>query len=114
MATSKATKKFEKHHLKDALKRRKDVSKIKQKQQLKAKKKSKDAEDRGEDLDGEEKTNGKGKAKTTDNEFENMTVDEFFQNGFEIPERTKAKRKRTTPGVDKAAKKRKQQSAEDM
>jgi nucleolar complex protein 2 len=43
-----------------------------------------------------------------------MTVDEFFQNGFEIPERTKAKRKRTTPGADRATKKRKQENTEDL
>jgi nucleolar complex protein 2 len=108
MGTTKTTKKFEKRHLKDTLKRRKDVSKIKQKQQLKAKQKSRLAEDRGEDGKDDDKTNGKVKAGNTS--LENMAVDEFFQNGFEIPTRTKAKRKRTTPNSEKAAKKQKLQS----
>jgi nucleolar complex protein 2 len=108
MGTSKATRKFEKRHLKDTLKRRKDISKIKQKQQLKAKQKSRHAEDRGEDGKHDDKSNGKGKA--GDGSLENMAVDEFFQNGFEIPTRTKTKRKRTTPSSEKVTKKRKMQS----
>ena len=55
----------------------------------------------------------KDNSKAGDNQFENMTVDEFFQNGFEIPERTKGKRKRTTPSADRATKKQKQQSPEN-
>jgi nucleolar complex protein 2 len=110
MGTNKATKKFEKRHLKDTLKRRKDVSKIKQKQQLKAKQKSRHAEDRGDDGKSDDKTNGKGKSENAS--LENMAVDEFFQNGFEIPTRTKAKRKRTTPNSEKATKKQKLQSSE--
>ena len=45
MAQSKATKKFEKNHLSDILKKRKDVAKIKQRNQLKAKKKARRIEE---------------------------------------------------------------------
>ena len=87
MAKAKATKKFEKRHLKDSLKRRKDV---KSKQKLFATKKHRtindDAQmsndkDHGDALDG------------TGVRFEDMTVDDFFQGGFEVPEVRHKKRK---------------------
>ncbi|KAI9876613.1 MAG: Nucleolar Complex 2 protein, partial [Pleopsidium flavum] len=86
----KATKKFEKNHLKDTIGRRKELAKIKQRHQVKAKKKAKNASERREenanksndvefvDLNGKEKVDGKG--------FSEMSVDEFFQGGFDIPE----------------------------
>ncbi len=85
----KATKKFEKNHLKDTIGRRKDFAKIKQRHQIKAKRKAKNASDREEtygkkgkdDLTSErnetEKANG--------SRFTDMSVDDFFQGGFDIP-----------------------------
>lgn len=86
MAQTKATKKFEKHHLKDTLERRKGQKKIKQKVQLKAKQKARRAEENGGKI-GEENaaapatTNGRAK-----NAFQDMSVDDFFQGGFEVPD----------------------------
>ncbi len=86
MATSKknlkATKKFEKHHLKGVLERRKVVAKIKQKQQISDKKKSKRAQDAEfyKGPDGEKKpVSKKPGAKASE-----MSVDDFFKGGFEI------------------------------
>ncbi|KAL2168811.1 hypothetical protein VTG60DRAFT_6850 [Thermothelomyces hinnuleus] len=83
----KATKKFEKKHLKGVLEKRKAVQKIKQRQQLKEKKKAKRAQDEefykgpGGDANGESKAanNQKPGAKASE-----MSVDEFFNGGFEI------------------------------
>ncbi|KAF2401579.1 Noc2-domain-containing protein [Trichodelitschia bisporula] len=85
MAQSKSTKKFEKHHLKDTLKRRKESAKIKQRNQLAAKKKSKRPEQ-------DEAT--ETKPAKADAAFESMTVDDFFQSGFDLPENPKANKKR--------------------
>ncbi|PHH66283.1 hypothetical protein CDD81_7876 [Ophiocordyceps australis] len=81
----KATKKFEKNHLKGVLDKRKATAKIKQRQQVKDKKKAKRARD-GEFYKGAKeeaqpgsKANGtKGPSKVGE-----MSVDEFFQGGFE-------------------------------
>ncbi|KAG0652033.1 nucleolar complex 2 [Hyphodiscus hymeniophilus] len=112
-STKKSTRKFEKNHLKDTLEKRRDGAKIKQRQQIKAKRQArnaKDAEFMGKGKDGEEtqlKSNGEKKDK-----FGEMNVDEFFQGGFEIPEKLKpvknkkdvkekiGKRKRDEPEVD--------------
>lgn len=108
-STKKSTRKFEKNHLKDTIEKRKVGAKIKQKVLLKEKKKlraAKDAEGKGDGEDGE--TNGSAK----EDALEKMTVDDFFQGGFEIPEkpnkkpsRSKSKtelgkRKRTVPEVE--------------
>ena len=108
-STKKSTRKFEKNHLKDTLEKRKAGAKIKQRQQVKAKRQARNAEDaeflgsRG--LEEDSKTNGPPK----EDPFGKMNVDDFFQGGFEIPERpTKksrsmqiheklGKRKRTEP-----------------
>ncbi|KAF5003972.1 hypothetical protein FDECE_9512 [Fusarium decemcellulare] len=81
----KATKKFEKKHLKGVLDKRKAGAKIKQRQQIQDKKKarkSKDAEyyeGSKDDKDGEvKKPSAKGK------KINDMSVDDFFQGGFEI------------------------------
>lgn len=85
----KATKKFEKNHLKDTIGRRKDFAKIKQRHQVKAKKKARDASDReetygkkGKDDPDFEKNEG---GKVDGSRFTDMSVDEFFQGGFDIP-----------------------------
>lgn len=100
MGQTKATKKFEKNHLKDTIKRRNEFRKIKQKQILKSKKKARKAEDEkpadGVE-DGAAKTNGRKESK---NAFQEMSVDDFFQGGFEIPTEQKGKgkkRKRALP-----------------
>ncbi|KJZ76145.1 hypothetical protein HIM_04601 [Hirsutella minnesotensis 3608] len=87
----KATKKFEKKHLKGVLDKRKAVAKIKQRQQIQEKKKakrSKDADFFKGSKDGEESTESKkpqgarpdgSKAK----KVSEMSVDDFFQGGFD-------------------------------
>lgn len=108
MPVSKATKKFEKNKLHDVIKRRKDVAKIKQKKQMDVKKKERKARDnvRADDLEGE--ANSKPKAAgPKDDGFGDMSMDQFFQGGFQIPEmkkKTKAKtgKRKRTP-VEKGA-----------
>ncbi|KAK3300147.1 Noc2p family-domain-containing protein [Chaetomium fimeti] len=107
----KATKKFEKNHLKGVLEKRKTVAKIKQRQQIKDKKKAKRSQDDefykgpGGEANGEKKVvSKKPGAKTNE-----MSVDDFFKGGFEIldtksKEKTKSsaslgKRKRGEAGV---------------
>ncbi|MCJ1379124.1 Nucleolar Complex 2 protein [Xylographa soralifera] len=90
--SKKSTKKFEKNHLKDTIERRKEFAKVKQRQQIKAKKQARHASDYAKVPDEDEEKllpqgNGR-KAKDTD-KLKDMTVDEFFQGGFEIPEPTK-------------------------
>ncbi|KAI1378567.1 Noc2-domain-containing protein [Hypoxylon crocopeplum] len=109
----KATKKFEKKHLKGVLDQRKATAKIKQRQQVKAKKltkKGKDAEffKGSEDAESNGKINGTKKtAKVND-----MSVDDFFGGGFEIIEKSQpakkatkklGKRKRDEPDEDENA-----------
>ncbi|KAI1091526.1 Noc2-domain-containing protein [Rostrohypoxylon terebratum] len=109
----KATKKFEKKHLKGVLDQRKATAKIKQRAQLKSKKqvkKSKDAEffKGGEDAETSNKANG---TKRTAN-VNDMSVDDFFGGGFEIIEKSQSnkkaskklgKRKRDEPNEDESA-----------
>jgi len=104
MPPSKSTKKFEKNRLHDVLKSRKAVSKIKQKHQITAKRKLRKAQD-NEPANGVEGTNGvKSKSKDSKNgDLGEMSMDQFFQGGFQLPELSKksagkpktGKRKRT-------------------
>jgi nucleolar complex protein 2 len=89
MAQSKSTKKFEKHRLTDTLKRRKEVAKIKQRVQVKEKQKKRKAKEN--EREEEEKPKA-SKSEANGEQFKDMTVDEFFQGGFEIPEKPKKKR----------------------
>ncbi|EGS19276.1 putative NOC2 family protein [Thermochaetoides thermophila DSM 1495] len=86
----KATKKFEKKHLKGVLERRNKVKKIKQRQQLKEKEKAKRALDdefyKGPNGDADKKKPGPNKAAE-------MSVDDFFKGGFEILSESKKKEK---------------------
>ena len=93
----KSTRKFEKNHLKDTIERRKDVAKIKQRNSLREKKRAKRAkdEDRGDDDDQQEAAAGSA---ATAEAFADMTVDEFFQGGFQIPEDPKEETRRTSAG----------------
>ncbi|KAG8533912.1 uncharacterized protein KY384_001653 [Bacidia gigantensis] len=92
----KATKKFQKNHLKDTLDNRKEFAKTKQRQQLKAKKKARHAIENGKRLGNvgelhEIKEGANGVAK----DLSKMSVDEFFQGGFEVPETKKGKARST-------------------
>ncbi|EUC45825.1 hypothetical protein COCMIDRAFT_94514 [Bipolaris oryzae ATCC 44560] len=98
MPVSKATKKFQKDKLGDTIKRRKDVAKIKQRKQMDAKKKERKARDnaRADDVEEEAaakrlKTNG-----AKDDKLGEMSMDQFFQGGFQIPEMSKKKTKPKT------------------
>ncbi|KAK4627904.1 Nucleolar complex protein 2 [Fulvia fulva] len=92
MAQTKATKKFEKNHLKDTVERRKGLKKIKQKQQLKAKKKARRAEEEGRDGSGNDADEAAAnKKEVAKDALRDMSVDDFFQGGFEVPELPKKK-----------------------
>jgi nucleolar complex protein 2 len=92
-STKKSTRKFEKNHLKDVLEKRKAGAKIKQRQQVKAKRQARNAKDAeflgGKDGEGDEKPTAPAK----EDPFGKMNVDDFFQGGFEIPEKPKSKPK---------------------
>lgn len=99
----KSTKKFEKKHLHDVLERRKEIAKIKQRQQLKEKKKAKNAELR-EKAAAEHKEDPRERER--ENAFAEMNVDDFFAGGFDIPDRAaengkKAQKKDVTPKTGK-------------
>lgn len=86
-SSKKATRKFEKNHLKDVLERRKGVAKIKQRQQMKAKRQAKNAKEAESNGAKEEaESNNKSKKVADKDQFEDMNVDDFFQGGFAIPE----------------------------
>ena len=94
----KATKKFEKNHLKDAIDKRKDFAKIKQRQQIKVKRQKRNAADKAKAPDNEEgsgRTLAKSNGVAADHNLSKMTVDEFFEGGFQLPE-AKVKQKSGT------------------
>ncbi|KAI1762117.1 Noc2p family protein [Hypoxylon sp. FL1150] len=109
----KATKKFEKKHLKGVLDQRKAGAKIKQRQQLKTKKqakRSKDAEFYKGGENGENTPKPNGSKKTAN--VNDMSVDDFFGGGFEFIEKSPSgkkaskklgKRKRDEPEEDGSA-----------
>jgi len=89
--SKKATRKFEKNHLKDTLEKRKAGAKIKQRQQVKTKRQArtaKDAEFTGKTGDAESGKVGVSK----EDAFGKMSVDDFFQGGFEIPKPAKSRK----------------------
>ncbi|KAL8658751.1 MAG: hypothetical protein Q9202_007438 [Teloschistes flavicans] len=89
--SKKATKKFEKRHLKDTLEKRKDFAKIKQRHQVKAKRKARNAKDNAKASDNEEDSVRQNAQKKTQDKFSEMSVDQFFEGGFELPEPKKLK-----------------------
>jgi len=113
----KATKKFEKNHLKDTIERRKGFAKIKQRQQIKAKKRARHASDYAkvsDEEEGKEAPKNNGRPPKDDNEMKDMTVDEFFQSGFEIPELSKkAKKFAKAKEATLKTRKRKRNTVED-
>ncbi|MCJ1341076.1 Nucleolar Complex 2 protein [Bachmanniomyces sp. S44760] len=109
--SKKATRKFEKNHLKDVIEKRKDFAKIKQRQQIKAKRQARRASDyaKAPDIEDEElASKAASKRKDDGPALKDMTVDEFFQGGFEVPQ-LKQKRKSggKTIGEEPSAKKQK-------
>jgi nucleolar complex protein 2 len=113
MATSKknlkATKKFEKKHLKGVLEKRKTVAKIKQRHQIQDKKKAKRSEDDqffkgpgGDAKDGKKVVSKKPGPGVKTNE---MSVDDFFKGGFEILE-TNTESAETTKAAGKLGKRK--------
>ncbi|KAH8648000.1 ribosome assembly protein-like protein Noc2 [Tricladium varicosporioides] len=112
-STKKATRKFEKNHLKDVLEKRRAGAKIKQRQQIKAKRQARNAKDaefmgrRGED--GEPEKNGHAK----EDAFGKMNVDDFFQGGFEIPENPAKTSKSKSRSVPEKLGKRKRTEPEE-
>ncbi|MDI1490370.1 MAG: Nucleolar Complex 2 protein [Ramalina farinacea] len=93
--TKKSTKKFQKNHLKDTIDKRKEFAKVKQRQQIKAKKQARHVADfkKAEDFstnDNASTQKDEGAAK----DLSKMSVDEFFQGGFELPEKAKSKKKK--------------------
>lgn len=115
----KSTKKFEKNHLKDTIERRKEFAKIKQRQQIKQKRKARNASDnaRASDEEGEPvakkaKVNGSKDA----GPLKDMSVDEFFQGGFELPEVKKASKgskatNTATKGPERTQKRKREDAA---
>ncbi|CCU78004.1 unnamed protein product [Blumeria hordei] len=78
----KSTRKFEKNQLKDTIERRKAGAKIKQRQQVKAKRKARNAEQ-----DPSQGSTSDVPASTQNDSTTAMDVDDFFQGGFQIPEK---------------------------
>ena len=100
MGPKKSTKKFEKNHLKSTLERRKEGAKIKQRVQTKTKRQARNAADKarepelGDEKGGDKQSGGeKDKVKLGGKVLSEMSVDEFFAGGFEVPEDTRKKGK---------------------
>lgn len=93
MPVSKSTKKFEKNKLGDVLKKRKEVAKVKQKKQMAAKLKERKARDNApaDGLDGEPAK--RVKTKEADTSIGEMSMDQFFEGGFQLPELNKKSKK---------------------
>ena len=83
MAKSKQTKKFEKKHLKDTIQRRKEFAKVKQKKQIQVKRKARRVEENGS-TEKDENGQGKSKASSMGDKFNEMSVDDFFSGGFDM------------------------------
>ena len=111
----KATKKFEKNHLKDAIEKRKDVAKIKQRQQIKAKRQARNEADKARAPDNEEKPAVSAKPSTSAAaDLSKMSVDEFFQGGFDLPEqKTKGKSAIKMKAIPQKMGKRKREEEDD-
>ena len=104
--TKKSTKKFEKNHLKDTIDKRKETAKIKQRQQIKVKKEARKVADRAKVSDHDDHTIKdpvKADSGGTRNNLSKMSVDEFFQGGFDLPEQKK--RVKTTDSTNRTLQK---------
>ncbi|TGZ81849.1 Noc2-domain-containing protein [Ascodesmis nigricans] len=95
----KSTRKFEQNHLKRVLDDRKGKAKLKQ-QFLQREKKKRATKDDGSDDSGSDGEDAKTLTKKDDGPkiFENMSVEQFFEGGFEVPETSSAgKKKKSAP-----------------
>lgn len=113
--SKKSTKKFEKNHLKDTIDKRKEFAKIKQRQQTKAKKKARTASDYARLSDDDEKLSvpdPKREGTGQTDPFSKMSVDEFFQGGFELPEKKQERLSSRTKDVAKKTGKRKRDAVQ--
>lgn len=113
-STKKSTRKFEKNHLKDVLEKRKAGAKIKQRQQVKAKRQARNAKD-AEFLGGKDGEEGaKAKEPAKEDPFGKMNVDDFFQGGFEIPEKPGKKSKsKSSSNAEKLGKRKRSEPEEE-
>ena len=119
----KSTKKFEKNRLKPLLEKRKEFAKVKQRHHIKDRKKARRTQDAaaaaanrdGEGLGAKEKKKRDGEL--AKEKFEGMTVDEFFEGGFDIERDTKGpngqKKGKTEKNLPGKKRKRDQEEAED-
>ena len=114
--TKKSTKKFEKNHLKDTIEKRKESAKIKQRQQIKAKKQARNAADKTKASDNEDEPTApqvKANGVAAMNDLSKMSVDEFFQGGFDLPEQKTSRRASKEKSVQQKIGKRKRILDED-
>ncbi|KAF3921526.1 hypothetical protein AA313_de0201146 [Arthrobotrys entomopaga] len=117
MAKSKATKKFEKNKLPEVLKQRNAVKKVKQRQKTSKKRKTEDREyyndENASDDDSKTKAQKKPKvASATDGDlFDNMSVEQFFQGGFEVPSKPEKKDKKAKK--EKSGKRKRDEEVEE-
>ncbi|KAF8860097.1 Noc2-domain-containing protein [Acephala macrosclerotiorum] len=110
--SKKATRKFEKNHLKDTLEKRKAGAKIKQRQQVKAKRQARNAKD-AEFMGGKDgEADLKARSSAKEDVFGKMNVDDFFQGGFEIPEEFVKKSKKGVP--EKLGKRKRSEPEEEV
>ncbi|KAJ5491042.1 hypothetical protein N7539_002609 [Penicillium diatomitis] len=108
----KATKKFEKKHLKDVIERRKSTAKMKQRHQLNEKRKAQSASRR----DAEEEDQPDPEEVKKENAFAEMNVDDFFAGGFDIADSAESKKKSSkdvTPKIGKRKRTTTQENAAD-
>lgn len=90
--TKKSTKKFERNHLKDTIDKRKETAKLKQRQQIKVKKEARKVADKAKVSDHDDHTVKdlvKADSGGARKDLSKMSVDEFFQGGFDLPEQKK-------------------------
>ncbi|KAI4271843.1 MAG: hypothetical protein LQ337_005711 [Flavoplaca oasis] len=113
--SKKSTKKFEKNHLKDTLGKRKEVRIIKQRHQVKAKKKARNAKDNAVESDRNIKAQEEQPKSKDQNKLNGMTEDQFFQEGFQLPELKKSKKasKVTKPPSSSIGKRKRATDASD-
>lgn len=110
---AKATRKFEKKHLKGVIDKRKEDSKIKKRIQVKSKKqtkRSKDDEFFKGPQDASKASSGK---KKPDANVSSMSVDDFFSGGFEILDKGKDTKKAGKLGKRKRGGREADDSSED-
>ncbi|CAK7199040.1 Nucleolar Complex 2 protein [Sporothrix eucalyptigena] len=103
----KATKKFEKKHLKGVLEKRKASAKIKQRSQMLEKKKAKRSQDAEFYKGAATGANGEevkaARSKRPDAKVSEMSVDDFFSGGFQILDKEEKGNKDKKTQKDKAA-----------